>query len=160
MADRPPGRETVAIAATLSLPRGRDPLYREVYSNVSTTQMGPFDVTLLLQKQSEIAPGQMGIIDHVSVTFSPQHFKALVRSLNETLKGYEESFGELKIPDVDIAPQRTSKEIVDLVRAGREAVAVAKEHASHANPPGASATEPQRHEKRSHDASPKKASEP
>src|ERR1039458_5194095 len=93
------------------LPRGRDPQYREVYSNSSMTQLGPFDISLIFQKGSEIAPGHSALMDQVCVIFSHQQFKALVRSLTETLIGYEAAFGELTIPDTDIAPNRSAAEI-------------------------------------------------
>jgi hypothetical protein len=100
--------------------RVRDPQYREIYSNNSQTSIGSFDLSILFQKTSEVIPGQMGIIDQLSVTFSPQHFKALVRSLNETLSAYEVAFGELSIPDADTAPQRTATEIIGMVNEQRK----------------------------------------
>jgi len=101
-------------------PRVRDPQYRDTYANSSQTNIGPFDVSILFQKASEIVPGQMGVVDQVSVTLSPQHFKALVRSLNETLAAYESAFGELHISDADTAPQKTALEIVGMVNDQRK----------------------------------------
>src|SRR5277367_5885224 len=100
--------------------RARDPQFREVYSNASLTSLSPFDISVLFQKNTEIAPGQYGPVDMVSVTFSPQHFKAVVRSLAETLAAYELSFGELKIPDEDTRPSKSTSEIVALVQANKE----------------------------------------
>ena len=63
--------------------RFRDPQYREVYSNVSMTSLSPFDITIVFQKMMEVAPGQPAIVDQVAVSFSPQQFKALVKSFTE-----------------------------------------------------------------------------
>jgi hypothetical protein len=82
--------------------------------------MSPFDVTLVFQRMSEILPNQQGIVDQVSVSFSPQQFKALVRSLTETLTGYEEVFGALSIPDSATAPSRTASQIVELIQSIRD----------------------------------------
>jgi hypothetical protein len=110
--------ETQSFAQVL---RVRDPQYRDTYANSSQTNIGPFDLSILFQKASEIVPGQMGVVDQVSVSFSPQHFKALVRSLNETLAAYESAFGELNISDADTAPQKTAPEVVAMVNDSRKA---------------------------------------
>jgi Protein of unknown function (DUF3467) len=105
-----------------NLPRIRDPLYREIYSNVSLTMLGAFDVTLVLQKQSEISPGQPAILDQIAVVFSPQHFKGLVRSLNETLTAYEAVFGALTIPDTETTPPNNALDIERAIRSAREQI--------------------------------------
>jgi len=87
---------------------------------VSATSLSPYDITVVFQKLSEIAPGQPAVVDQVAISFSPQQFKALVRSLTETIDGYEAAFGKLAIPDADTAPQRTSSEIAALVDTARE----------------------------------------
>jgi Protein of unknown function (DUF3467) len=120
--------------------RIRDPQYRDIYANNSQTNISPFDLSILFQKASEIAPGQMGVVDQVSVTLSPQHFKALLRSLNETLSAYESVFGELNISDTDTAPQRTALEIAGLVNDQRKARSAAI----------SSSNEPPQPSKRSH----------
>ena len=99
--------------------RARDPLYRELYSNVSQTQLGPYDITILFQKTSEITLGQMGVVDQAAVTFSPQHFKALVKSLQATLDGYEAAFGKLTINEADTTPTKSAAQIAEMIAAGR-----------------------------------------
>jgi hypothetical protein len=68
-------------------------------------------------------------VDHASVTVSPQHFKALVRSLNVTLQAYENVFGALQIPDADTAPAiplaRIEENIIAAQKAKRAAMAAA-----------------------------------
>lgn len=100
-------------------PRLRDPQYREVYSNVSATSLSPFDITIMFQKMGEVMPGQAAVVDQVAVIFSPQQFKALVRSMNETLTGYEAAFGSLTISDADTKPLRTSDQLVQKIDEAR-----------------------------------------
>lgn len=52
---------------------------------------------------------------------SPQHFKALVGSLVETLKAYENAFGKLTIPEGDIKPKLNAAQIEVAINAAREA---------------------------------------
>jgi hypothetical protein len=58
-------------------------------------------------------------VDKVSITMSPQHFKGFCRSLNETLKAYENVFGVLQIPDVDTGPLRSAAQIETLITEAR-----------------------------------------
>jgi hypothetical protein len=130
--------------------RVRDPQYRDIYANNSQTNIGPFDLSILFQKASEIVPGQMGIVDQVLVSLSPQHFKALVRSLNETLSAYESVFGELSISEADTAPQKTALEIAGMVNDYRKSRNIVT----------SSSTEPPPPLKKSHSASGEKESQP
>jgi Protein of unknown function (DUF3467) len=83
---------------------------------MSQTQLGPFDITLLFQKGAEIVPGQMAAVDQVAVVLAPQHFKALLRSMNETMQAYETLYGNLTIPDSETAPLKNAEEIVALMK--------------------------------------------
>ena len=103
------------------VPRVRDQLYREVYSNMSLTGMTPFDVTLTFQKASEVVPGQTMLMDQVAVCMSPQHFKAFVRSAMVTLEAYEASFGTLSVSDADTAPIKTADQIIAAISEARAA---------------------------------------
>jgi Protein of unknown function (DUF3467) len=100
--------------------RVRDPQFRDVYANGSLVQLSPFDITLVFMKNTDFT-GQTMQVDQVSVAMSPQHFKALVKSLNETLMAYERSFGTLTIPDADIQPTFDASQIEKNIQAGREA---------------------------------------
>jgi len=133
------------------VPRVRDQQFREIYSNSSITAVGPFDITITIQKTSEISPGQLGVTDQCTVTMSPQHFKAFVRSAAETLSAYERGFGALTISDADSAPIRSAEEIVGMINAARSA---------HAASTSSSPTEPPPPSKRSRGASPKKEKQP
>jgi hypothetical protein len=90
---------------------------------MSLTGLGPFDITLTFQKGSEIMPGQMAAVDLVAVVMAPQHFKAFVRSLNQTLEAYETLFGALTIPDTETTPAKTADEIVEIMKTVREKAA-------------------------------------
>ena len=127
--------------------RIRDPQFRDVYANGSVVQLSPFDVTLVFMRNADFA-GQAVQIDQVSVAMSPQHFKALVKSLNETLVAYERSFGALNSPDSDIEPTFSARQIEERIQVGREAK---KEQVKAM----ASSTEKKPPSKRSRAASPK-----
>jgi Protein of unknown function (DUF3467) len=147
--------QPAAIVAA-QLPRARDAQFREVYANMSQTQLGPFDITLLFQKGMEITPGQMAAVDQVAVVLAPQHFKALVRSLTETLSAYETVFGILQIPETDITPQKNAAEITKAIEDLR-AKALAFNAKEGTN---LSSTAPPQPGKQSHVASRKKARQP
>jgi hypothetical protein len=89
-------------------------------------------------------------VDQVAVTVSPQHFKALCQSLNETLMAYESAFGELKIPESDTRPLRDASQIEKLITAARERMAVLRDE-----PITSSSTEKKRPSRRSRGAAPK-----
>jgi hypothetical protein len=139
--------EQPKIAVPAMLARGRDQQFREIYSNATQTQMGPYDITIIIQKTTEIAPGVPGVVDQCAVSFSPQHFKAFVRGLSETLAAYEQSFGELTIPDADTAPKKTAAEISAMIDEARKSGQLN---------PITSSTEPPPPSKRSRGAAPKK----
>jgi hypothetical protein len=138
------------ITAPSQPPRGRDPQYREIYSNGSQVLLGPFDIAVVFQKTTEMAPTQMVLIDQVTVTFSPQHFKALVRSLQAAITAYEASFGALTISDADSAPSRSAEQIIAMVKSARES----------GHLPILSSTEPPQPERRSRAASRKTKPQP
>jgi hypothetical protein len=79
----------------------------------------PFDISLIFSKISDVS-GQTVQIDQVSVTMSPQHFKAFARSLGETLGAYESVFGKLQISDADTAPNTSAEQIAQMVIQNRD----------------------------------------
>lgn len=131
--------------------RLRDPQFRDIYSNSSLTFISPFDLTILFQRTSEISPGQPGATDLVSVAMSPQHYKAFVKSANETLMAYEATFGRLEISEADTASMRNADEIQALLEGSRQQAMAARQAA--VTP---SSTEPPPPSKRSRGAAPKK----
>jgi hypothetical protein len=100
--------------------RIRDPQFRDVYANGSLVQLSPFDIALVFMKNTDFT-GKTVQVDQVTVTMSPQHFKALVKSLNETLTAYEQSFGALTIPESDIQPAFSASQIQERIQIGRDA---------------------------------------
>jgi hypothetical protein len=73
-------------------------------------------MSIIFQKASEVAPGQNGIIDLISVSMSPQQFKALIKAAQEAFVAYESVFGQISIPDLDITPTRDATQIEQVIR--------------------------------------------
>jgi len=71
---------------------------------------------MTFQHVSELAPGQQGIVDLVSIILSPQNFKGFIRAATEVLKAYEASFGQLTITDEDTKPLKSAAELEAAVR--------------------------------------------
>ena len=84
---------------------------------------------------SEAVPGQPAIVDQVAVAFSPQQFKSLVRAMTETLKAFENSFGELTIPDADTRPMKSAEEISKNITDAKKKAAEMQSNLSSSEPP-------------------------
>ena len=110
-----PDKNTSSSDVLTQAIRIRDPQYREIYTNSSINGLGPFDIYIIFQKTTEIAPSQIGIVDLMSFSMSPQHFKAFVVALNETLVAYENSFGRLTISKDETTPTRSAAQIEALI---------------------------------------------
>jgi hypothetical protein len=84
-----------------------------------------FDLNITFQKATEkateYAPGTVGVIDLVTISMSPQHFKGFLRAAQESLSAYENTFGTLTISDEDTAPTRNAAQIEESVQAARTA---------------------------------------
>ena len=78
-------------------------------------------MSLTFQKAGEVVPGQVMLVDQVTICMSPQHFKAFVRSALVTLEAYETSFGALTVPDTDTAPIKSADQIVSAISEARAA---------------------------------------
>ena len=126
MADEPLSKPNT----TAALPRVRDAQFREVYANASFTGLSPYDITITFSKTTDFAGQQQMQVDQVAVTVSPQHFKAMCNSLNETLKAYENVFGKLEIPDSDTRPVSDASQIEARILDARHKAQAAREPAS------------------------------
>ncbi|GEM_PF-2230409 len=83
----------------------------EFYANSVFVGFGAWDFTLFFGT-TELPSALPANLGHQSyggdiridalVRMSPQHAKAMARSLNESLTRYEEQFGELRIPDAPV----------------------------------------------------------
>ena len=105
--------------AESTIPRLRDAQFRDLYANQIFVSMSPFDVSVTFSKNTEIAPGQQGLIDLANVTISPQQLKSVVRVLTDTLAAYENNFGRLSIDDSYIEPQLSKEELSELISESR-----------------------------------------
>jgi hypothetical protein len=59
--------------------------------------------------------GQPVQVEKASVTMSPQHCKALIHSLTETLAGYEQVFGKLQLPEEYTKSLRNADQVAQLL---------------------------------------------
>lgn len=117
--------------------RIRDPQFREVYANATFNGLSPYDVTMTFAKTSDVA-GQTFQVDQVSVTMSPQHYKAFILAAQETLVAYESFFGKLSIIDQVTTPTMSSAQIEKRLREGvamRSGSAGAKTSSTEKKPP-------------------------
>jgi hypothetical protein len=73
-------------------------------------------------------------VDQASVAMSPQHLKALVNSLRETLAAYESVYGELKIPEEDTRPQKSAAEIEAVMKGAKKRREEARRAATASSP--------------------------
>ena len=92
--------------------------------------MSPYDLTLYFSKATDIGGGQAALVDQIAVIMSPQHFKQFCVALNETLKAYENVFGELKISQADIQPATTAEHIEKMLNEARVKAAALREAAN------------------------------
>jgi hypothetical protein len=104
MADQAPPTQVIAQPGMAFV---RSPEYRAVYANGSQVRITPWDIALSFSRLTEIVPGLLGQEQIVDVTLGPAQAKAFVISMTETIKAFEEVFGEIKLdpvmmPDVEI----------------------------------------------------------
>ena len=82
------------------VPRIRDQNFASIYTNAIGVIQSTFDIQLLFS-HVQLQPTEKGgklIVDRGIVSMSPHQAKALAELLSETLKQWEASFGEIKIP--------------------------------------------------------------
>jgi hypothetical protein len=73
-----------------------------------------FDISIIFTKIGEMA-GQPVMVEQATVTVSPQHFKALLRSMEQTLTAFENVFGKLQIPDADTQSTTSAAQIQEQI---------------------------------------------
>ena len=103
--------------------RIRSTQYRDVYANSTNLRMGPFDVTFVFGQLTEAPPGSgiTAVEDQVGITISPQHLKNLAFVFVETLRAWEEAFGEIPLPADATLPKFKASEIAEKLRQGIKA---------------------------------------
>lgn len=83
--------------------RTRAEHYRDIYANQCALRIGAYDANLVFV---HIKPALEGLMheEQVSVTLSPQQLKSLYLAAGRILKGFEEKFGTLVLPE-DLKPE-------------------------------------------------------
>jgi hypothetical protein len=95
----------MTVTPTFTLVKAED--FRSIYSNNVGFQTGPFDFSLTFGEVTEVDQSrQVGTItQRVRVTMSPLHAKLFAILMAAQIKGYQQSFGEIKIPADVLTPQ-------------------------------------------------------
>jgi len=79
---------------------------RAKYSDAVRITHTPY--TFILEFAQFVPPSQEGdpprLVVHTRIAMSPQHAKALLKTLEENLKKWESAFGEIKIGKPDYGP--------------------------------------------------------
>jgi hypothetical protein len=68
-----------------------------VYCNNSEMGLTPWDIRIKFMEVFDREGDNAVIRRHGTVVFSPQHAKAMLESLAETIRVYEEKFGEIDL---------------------------------------------------------------
>jgi hypothetical protein len=96
---------------TDELARIRDPNYLNIYSNWVSAGRTPWDVSLVFGVLREVRPNNFAIVEMATVALTPTLAKALIATLNATIREYEQENGEITIPGSlkKIAEERRKK---------------------------------------------------
>ena len=68
------------------------------YSNHTGVMTTPYDFKLIFGSIEVATDSELTILEHGSVTISPQHAKAFCKNMFESIEKYESSYGEIKVP--------------------------------------------------------------
>jgi hypothetical protein len=86
-------------SATAELPVVQSTAFVHVYTSNVQIETSVFDVRLTFGDKRSQADGRTYIEQSLEVVMSLQHAKALVLTLAQNLKHYEEQVGEIKLPN-------------------------------------------------------------
>lgn len=89
--------------------------YQTLYSNQVKIRLTAWDISLIFGKNVEFEPGKSGILELCEITLAPGQLKTLATSLVETIKAFEETFGEIKIDPAFTADPGRFKNITDRI---------------------------------------------
>lgn len=76
----------------------KSPHFRTIYSNTTRLAYTPWDIHISFSQMSDVSQSGKAIDDEVCVIMSPQHAKVLVAMWQDTIRQYEDKFGE--VPDL------------------------------------------------------------
>jgi hypothetical protein len=99
-----------------SLPKQRSSEYREYYANNCQVRFTPFDVTISFTFIKEGSDGNVINEVQTAVTLNPGQFKALILTGGNLLGGFEQTFGEIKLP-TGVGPQFGASQIASELQA-------------------------------------------
>jgi hypothetical protein len=73
----------------------RSPEFRSIYFNAVKLRVSVYEISVILGRQAEIAPGVEGAVEEGVLVMSPQQGKALALALTNAVANYESQFGLL-----------------------------------------------------------------
>lgn len=78
----------------------KSPSYMNLYANSCNLEVSPWDFKFTFGEVARSVPPEppAAINEHVTVTMSPQHAKALLAILQQNIITYEHQVGEIKLP--------------------------------------------------------------
>jgi hypothetical protein len=83
----------------IQLEQTRSEKFVSIYSNSANVEATPWDFRIVFGELQKTGAGQISKIEqHVAVTMSPQHAKALLGVLHKNVTEYEKHVGEIKLP--------------------------------------------------------------
>lgn len=68
-----------------------------VYSNHTGVMSTNFDLKFIFGAIESATASELTVLEHGSVTMSPQHAKAFCSNLSQAIEKYESQFGEIKL---------------------------------------------------------------
>lgn len=86
----------------------RSDTFLSLYANSVNIRLTPWDVQLIFGEILEADERKLVIENHLAVTLSPQHAKALLNALSGQVQAYERQFGEIRYTPVQPKTEQPS----------------------------------------------------
>lgn len=78
----------------------------DIYSNHTAIMTTGFDIKLIFSTVLNASESELNVLQHGSVTLSPQHAKVFLRNLTRAVGDYEKNYGEIKYVDQIEEPKK------------------------------------------------------
>jgi hypothetical protein len=88
-------KPTAPLEQPIEMIEVNSPEHKEIYANGTMVRMSPWDIGIIFSQQK--APNIRE--NQVTLTMSPNHFKAFASAMKKTLEAYESQFGTINVPE-------------------------------------------------------------